>query len=78
MRKTTLNCCEFHAYPGPNGYGEIMLKIEEYLIETADQCSRLVREGRELIARLDAISQELMARAVEFNTARQKEEKAKQ
>ena len=55
-----------------------MLKIEEYLIETADQCSRLVREGRELIARLDAISQELMARAVEFNTARQKEEKAKQ
>jgi hypothetical protein len=49
-----------------------MLKTEEYLIETADRCIRLVREGRELIAILESISNELMAKAVELDTARQK------
>jgi hypothetical protein len=51
-----------------------MLKTEEYLIETADRCIRLARDGRALIERLEAISHELMARAVELDTARDKEE----
>jgi hypothetical protein len=49
-----------------------MLKTEEYLIETADRCIRLAREGRELVDRLEAISNELMAKAVEIDTTRQK------
>ena len=52
-----------------------MLKTEEYLIETADRCTRLAREGRELVTRLEAISNELMAKAVELDTARQKSQK---
>jgi len=53
-----------------------MLKTEEYLVETADRCIRLAHEGRVLIERLEAISQELMAKAVELDTMRDK--KAKQ
>jgi hypothetical protein len=49
-----------------------MLKTEEYLIQTADQCIRLAHEGRALIERLEAISHELMARAVELDTKRDK------
>ncbi len=49
-----------------------MLKTEEYLVKTADRCIRLAREGRELVARLEAISQELMAKAVELDTTRDK------
>ncbi len=51
-----------------------MLKIEEYLIETADRCIRLAREGRGLVERLEAISNEMMARAVELDTTRDKKE----
>ncbi len=47
-----------------------MLKTEEYLVETADRCIRLAREGRELIERLETISHELMANAVELDTDR--------
>jgi hypothetical protein len=47
-----------------------MLKTEEYLIETADRCTQLAREGRNLIERLEAISNELMAWAVQLDTAR--------
>ena len=47
-----------------------MLKTEEYLVETADRCIRLAREGRELIERLESISNELMAKAVELDTTR--------
>jgi hypothetical protein len=47
-----------------------MLKTEEYLVETADRCIRLAREGRGLIERLEAISHELMAKAVELDTNR--------
>ncbi len=50
------------------------MKTEQYLIETADRCIRLAREGRELIGRLEAISNELMAKAVELDTARDKME----
>jgi len=52
-----------------------MLKLEEYLVETADHCIRLAREGRGLIDRLEAISHELMAKAVELDTKRDKSEK---
>ena len=53
-----------------------MLKIEEYLVETADRCIRLAREGRALIERLEAISNELMTQAVELDTNRDKKETA--
>jgi hypothetical protein len=49
-----------------------MRKTEEYLVETADRCIRLAREGRGLIERLEAISHELMAKAVELDTERDK------
>jgi hypothetical protein len=52
-----------------------MLKTEEYLIETADRCSGLAREGRALIERLEAIRNELIAKAVELDTMRDKDEK---
>jgi hypothetical protein len=49
-----------------------MPKTEEYLVETADRCTRLAREGRGLVERLEAISHELMAKAVELDTNRDK------
>jgi len=49
-----------------------VLKTEEYLVETADRCIQLAREGRQLVARLEAISNELMAKAVELDTRRDK------
>lgn len=52
-----------------------MLKTEEFLIETADRCSGLAREGRALIERLEAIRNELIAKAVELDTMRDKGEK---
>jgi hypothetical protein len=55
-------------------HGDIVLKTEEYLIETADRCIRLAREGRQLVDRLEAISNELMAKAVELDTKRDKNE----
>jgi hypothetical protein len=51
-----------------------MPKTEEYLIDAADRCTRLAREGRDLIERLEAISHELMAKAVELDTEREKRE----
>jgi hypothetical protein len=52
-----------------------MPKTEDYLIETADQCVELARAGREMAARLDAMSNKLMAKAVELDTAREREQK---
>ena len=49
-----------------------MRKTEDYLVETADRCIQLAREGRGLIDRLEAISHELMAKAVELDTERDK------
>ena len=49
-----------------------MAKTEEYLIETADRCKRIAREGRGLIEQLEAIGDELMAKAVELDTDRDK------
>jgi hypothetical protein len=49
-----------------------MLKTEEYLIETADRCIRLARAGREIAENLEALSNDLMAKAVELDTTKQK------
>jgi hypothetical protein len=57
-------------------HGDIMLKLEEYLVETADHCIRLAREGRVLVDRLETISHDLMAKAVELDTDRDKSQKA--
>ena len=51
-----------------------MQKTEEYLVETADRCTRLAREGRSLIEQLEAISHGLMAKAVEIDTKRDKKQ----
>ena len=48
------------------------MKTEEYLIHAADQCRQLARDGQELIVRLQSISHEMMAKAVELDTARDK------
>ena len=52
-----------------------MRKTAEYLIETADQCSGLAREGRALIERLESIRNDLIAKAVELDTDRERAEK---
>jgi hypothetical protein len=52
------------------------LKTEDYLIQTADRCARLARAGREIAADLEAMSNELMAKAVELDTSRDKNQKA--
>jgi hypothetical protein len=52
-----------------------MRKTAEYLIDTADQCAQLARAGRDMAARLEAMSNNLMAKAVELDTARQRDEK---
>lgn len=52
-----------------------MLPTEEYLVETADRCIRLAKEGRELLACLESISNDLMAKAVELETTKQKNQK---
>jgi hypothetical protein len=75
MLKTTLNCRNLYTHPGQILHGDIMLKTEEYLVETADRCIRLAREGRQLVDRLEAISNELMAKAVELDTKRDKNQK---
>jgi hypothetical protein len=56
----------------------IMAKTEEYLVETADRCIRLAREGRMLVERLEAISNELMAKAVEIDADRDKNNKSRE
>lgn len=61
--------------PGQICDGDIMPKTEEFLIETADRCTGLAREGRELIERLEAMRNDLMAKAVELDTTRQKAKK---
>jgi hypothetical protein len=53
-----------------------MLKTEDYLIQTADRCSRLAEAGREIVADLEALRNELMAKAVELDTDREKTQKA--
>jgi hypothetical protein len=52
-----------------------MSDTEQYLIEAADRCTRLARIGRELAASLESMSNDLMARAVELDTARDRKSK---
>lgn len=61
--------------PGQIVHGDTMQKTADYLIETADQCSGLAREGRVLIERLEQLRNDLIAKAVELDTDRQKSEK---
>ena len=49
-----------------------MSDTEQYLINTADRCIRLARIGRELAADLEAMSNDLMAKAVELDTVQDK------
>ena len=51
-----------------------MRNTESYLIDTADQCVRLARAGREMAAQLEAMSNSLMAKAVELDTSRQRDD----
>lgn len=51
-----------------------MRKTEDYLIETADRCIRLARAGREIAADLEAISNDLMAKAVELDSAKDRDD----
>ena len=55
-----------------------MSKTEDYLIQTADRCNRLARAGREIADDLEALRDELMAKAVELDTNREKKQKAAQ
>jgi len=52
-----------------------MQDIEHYLIEKADECARLARAGRDVADSLEAMGNDLMAKAVEINTARQRHTK---
>jgi hypothetical protein len=49
-----------------------MATTEEYLIEIADRVKRLAKLGREMAANLETIGNDLMAKAVELDTDRQK------
>jgi hypothetical protein len=52
-----------------------MSNTEHYLIDAADRCVRLAQIGRELAASLESLSNELMAKAVELDTFRDRQSK---
>ena len=54
----------------------MMQPTEEFLIDAADRCKRLARAGRELAAGLETMGNDLMAKAVELDTTRQKTERS--
>jgi hypothetical protein len=49
-----------------------MTQLAENLIEAADHCARLAKAQRETAEELEAISRQLLAKAVEIDTTRQK------
>jgi hypothetical protein len=51
----------------------MMTRIEEYLIETADELKLTGQRLRELACTLDDVNNRLLAKAVELDTIRQKE-----
>ena len=51
-----------------------MSNTEHYLIDTADQCVQLARAGRAMADQLEAMSNQLMAKAVELDTAQQRDD----
>lgn len=52
-----------------------MTELADYLIETADRCVRSAKLQHEVAKELEAVAQNLMAKAVELDTARQKRAK---
>ena len=54
-----------------------MSDTEQYLIETADKCARLARLGREIADDLEAMRNDLLAKAVTIDTARDRERTAR-
>ena len=55
-----------------------MSDTEQYLIEVADRCNRLARAGREMAENLEALGNDLMAKAVALDTERQKNQQSQQ
>ncbi len=53
-----------------------MRRTEHYLIDMADECVQLARAGREMASQLEAMSDKLMAKAVELDTAKQRGEQS--
>jgi hypothetical protein len=53
-----------------------MRSTEHYLIDMADECVQLARAGREMASKLEEMSEKLMAKAVELDTAKQRDEQA--
>ena len=53
-----------------------MRSTEHYLIDMADECVQLARAGREMASQLEAMSEKLMAKAVELDTAKQRGEQS--
>jgi len=51
-----------------------MSNTEHYLIDTADQCVKLARAGRAMADQLEAMSNQLMAKAVELDSAQQRDD----
>ena len=51
-----------------------MNNTEHYLIDTADQCVQLARAGRAMADQLEAMSNQLMAKAVELDSAQQRDD----
>ena len=51
-----------------------MRNTEHYLIDTADQCAELARAGRAMADQLEAMSNQLMAKAVELDTSQQRDD----
>ena len=53
-----------------------MSTTEEYLIESADRLARTVRELRELADRLSQVGDDLLAKAIELDTIRDRSTRA--
>jgi hypothetical protein len=49
----------------------------EYFIEKAEECLRLVRQARENADNLEGLANQLMAKAVEIDTDRQRKSRNK-
>ena len=58
--------------------GNHMRNIEQYLIDTADRCVELARAGRDMANSLEALSNDLMAKAVELDSERDRRSKDEQ
>ena len=61
-----MNSHQVNAFALPGGF----VYVNRGLIETADRCIRLARAGREIADDLEAMSNDLMAKAVELDTYR--------